>query len=158
MPPRSRALLPLVLAALLGTAVAQAADTPLAFADATRQARYEAMLAELRCLVCQNQSLADSHADLAQDLRDEVYGMIDQGMDDAAIIDFMVDRYGDFVLYRPPVKATTWALWLGPAVLVAIATVVVLRRGRGAPATSALDTQERARLDALLAERERDTP
>lgn len=147
----------LALLALLVTTSAWPADTPLGFTDPAKQARYESLLTELRCLVCQNQSLADSHAELAQDLRDEVYGMLDQGLDDAAIIDFLVARYGDFVLYRPPLKATTWALWLSPFALVAIAAVVVLRRARRPPASAALDPAERERLAALIAASERDS-
>ncbi len=146
-----------VLLAIFAVSVADAADTPLNFADPVRQARFEGLLAELRCLVCQNQSLADSHAELAQDLRNEVYAMLDRGMDDRAILAFLVDRYGDFVLYRPPLKAITWALWLGPFVLAGAAAVIVLRRARR-PATSvALDAAERERLAALRAATERDT-
>jgi len=69
---------------------------------------------ELRCLVCQNQTIAESHADLAMDLKKEVHDKLEQGLSDQEIIDFMVQRYGDFVLYRPPVKGITWLLWFGP--------------------------------------------
>ncbi|MFB6259517.1 MAG: cytochrome c-type biogenesis protein, partial [Thiohalorhabdaceae bacterium] len=80
-----------------------------------------ALLGKLRCLVCQNQSLADSDADLAQDLRDEVYvHMVEKGKTNEAIVDYLVDRYGDFVLYRPPFEPATYLLWFGPLVLLVI--------------------------------------
>lgn len=88
------------------------------FEDPAKQARYERLIEELRCLVCQNQSLADSDADLARDLRDEVYGIIQSGKDEQEAIRFLTDRYGDFVLYRPPVKPITWLLWIGPLLIL----------------------------------------
>lgn len=141
----------LVLAALLAASgAADAADTPLAFDDPTLQARYEALLEELRCLVCQNQSLADSHADLAQDMRAEVHRLLSEGRSDAEVSGYLVERYGDFVLYRPPVRATTWLLWAGPFVLLVVAGVVVLRAGaRRAPPPPPLSEAERARVAAL---------
>ena len=87
--------------------------------------------AELRCLVCQNQTIADSNAGLAEDLRNEVRAMLRQGQTDAQIVKYMTDRYGDFVLYRPPVKSTTWLLWFGPGVLLVgglVTLFLVLRR------------------------------
>lgn len=149
-----RALLGLfgVLAVVLAlVAHAHAADLPVVFDDASDQARYESLLEELRCLVCQNQSLADSHAELAQDMRDEVHRMISSGASDGAITEFLVARYGDFVLYRPPVKRTTWLLWGGPFLLLVLAAAVVIRlsrRPRTAP--QPLSDAERARLDALI--------
>ena len=88
---------------------------------------------ELRCLVCQNQSLADSDASLAQDLRAQMRLLLRRGTDDAQVRRFMTDRYGDFVLYRPPLKATTLPLWFGPGVLLAggLATLLLLLRRRG---------------------------
>ena len=88
--------------------------------------RFQALIAELRCLVCQNQSLADSNADLAIDMRREIHEMMEQGSTDEEIIQFLVDRYGDFVRYRPPVKPTTLLLWFGPFLLLAVGLVVVL--------------------------------
>ena len=102
------------------SAFVNAADVPMEFDDMQTQTRYQDLLEELRCLVCQNQTLADSHADLAQDLRNQVYRMIQEGKDNSAILDFMVTRYGDFVLYRPPLKNTTLVLWFGPFVLLLI--------------------------------------
>jgi cytochrome c-type biogenesis protein CcmH len=81
--------------------------------------RVTALTLELRCLQCQNQTIADSHADLAIDLKNQVREMMVQGKSDQEIIDFMVQRYGDFVLFRPPVKSTTWLLWFGPILLMA---------------------------------------
>jgi cytochrome c-type biogenesis protein CcmH len=91
---------------------------------------------ELRCLVCQNESLADSSAGLAQDLRAEVIVQIRDGKNDHAIKTYMTERYGDFILYNPPIKSTTWLLWFGPFVLLIIGAVVVLKiiRGRKAEA------------------------
>lgn len=136
----------------LAAGLAGAADIPYSFTDPVDQARYENLLEELRCLVCQNQSLADSHADLAQDLRDEVYRMVTAGQDEKTILRFMVDRYGDFVLYRPPFKATTLSLWFGPLLLFILVAVVWWRIQR--QSSTAIDRpltdEERARLDALL--------
>ena len=146
---RPRALLLCALLALV--TVARAADIPLSFDSAATQARYDTLLAELRCLVCQNQSLADSHAELAQDLRNEVYRMLQQGDSDQAIVDYLVARYGDFVLYRPPLRSSTWLLWIGPFVLACIGMVVVVISARRRRATvPALAPEDRARLAALL--------
>lgn len=124
------------------------------FANAEQKHRYQALLKELRCLVCQNQSLADSDAELAQDLRREVYEMLGKGEADKAILQFMVERYGDFVLYRPPFKATTAVLWLGPFVLCAgglgFLALHLRRRKAAADSADTLDEAEQARLDALL--------
>ena len=106
----------------------RAADQPLSFADTVLQSRFEALLSELRCLVCQNQTLADSHAELAQDLRHEVFRLLSEGASDEDIHAFMVARYGDFVLYNPPVKKTTAALWVGPGALLLCALTLVYRR------------------------------
>lgn len=116
------------LAAVLCAAVGAATT------DAALDARLKKLDEELRCLVCQNQSLADSNAPLAQDLRREVRSLADAGKSDAQIKEFLVARYGDFVLYRPPVKGTTWLLWFGPFVLLAgggfVWWSVTRRRGR----------------------------
>jgi len=112
---------------LMSSAMLPAADEPLQFEDADKQQRYQELLEELRCLVCQNQSLADSHADLAQDLRIEVYKMVEADQTNAGIIEFLVTRYGDFVLYRPPVKWSTILLWFGPFAILLLALVSVYR-------------------------------
>jgi cytochrome c-type biogenesis protein CcmH len=103
----------------------------LTAADPALEARMLAITGELRCLVCQNQTIADSHADLAVDLRQQVREMLQRGQTPEQIRRYMTDRYGDFVLYRPPLKASTAVLWLAPAALLAIALValaVVIRR------------------------------
>ena len=106
----------------------------LTAADPALEARMLAITGELRCLVCQNQTIADSHADLAVDLRQQVREMLQRGQTPEQIRRYMTDRYGDFILYRPPLKATTAVLWLAPATLLAIAlaalAVVIRRRSR----------------------------
>lgn len=97
------------------------------FTGNVEEDRYKELLAELRCLVCQNQSLSDSDAELAQDLRMEVYDLMAQGRDDAEIRNFLVDRYGDFVLYEPPLKPSTYLLWAGPFVLLALGILMLFR-------------------------------
>jgi cytochrome c-type biogenesis protein CcmH len=123
----------LLLAALLVLVplALPAIDTGSAFEDPAQQARYERLTSELRCLVCQNQTIADSNAELAQDLRRQTRNMIRDGKTDAEITQFMTERYGDFVLYRPPLKPTTWLLWGAPVILLlfgAIAAVIVISR------------------------------
>lgn len=112
----------------------QAPAARLTAADPALEARMLAITGELRCLVCQNQTIADSHADLAVDLRQQVREMLQRGQTPDQIRRYMTDRYGDFILYRPPLKATTAVLWLAPATLLAIAlialAVVIRRRAR----------------------------
>lgn len=127
---------------------------PLADDPAVEQ-RLIVISEELRCLVCQNESLAGSRSDLAMDLRRELRGLIKQGKTDEQIKEFMVSRYGDFVLYRPPVKPSTWLLWAGPfgLMVVGIASLFVYLRRRNAEiGTGALTDDERKRADALLQE------
>jgi cytochrome c-type biogenesis protein CcmH len=135
LPTLRKSLVALLLAAVaLGAAAKEAMP---AAADPLLEARMQAIAIELRCLVCQNQTIADSNADLAVDLRQQVREMLRQGKSNREIIDYMTARYGDFVLYRPPVKGTTMLLWFGPAVLlvggVAILWLVLRRRSRRAP-------------------------
>jgi len=115
------------LSGLLLALNAGAADVPFVFEDEADAERYQRLVEELRCLVCQNQSLADSGADLAQDLRDEIYRMIGDGLSDEEIVGFLVDRYGDFVLYRPPLKASTVLLWFGPFLVFVAAVLIAVR-------------------------------
>lgn len=122
-------------------------------ADVAIEKRMVAISEELRCLVCQNESLSGSHAELAQDLRREIRSMIAAGKTDKEILDFMVDRYGDFVRYRPPIKPTTWLLWGGPFLLLGggvAALIVFLRRRAKESAAPALSDEERRRAEALL--------
>lgn len=133
---------PALLALLLawGTAAAQAPEA---------EARYQALIEELRCLVCQNQSIAESNAPLAADLREQVRQQIASGRSDAEIVAFLTDRYGDFVLYRPPFKARTWLLWLGPFLaLVGGAALVALfiRRSQAGAVAPAPDPRAVQRL------------
>ncbi len=111
--------------------VAIAKEAAPAADDPVLEAKVMRISAELRCLVCQNQTIADSHADLAIDLRNQVREMLRQGQSEAQILDYMTQRYGDFVLYRPPVKSTTTLLWYGPAALLiggVLVLIIVLRR------------------------------
>src|SRR5690606_3600111 len=128
--------LAVVLAAM--ALVAQGKEAQPASDDPQLEARVLAIAEELRCLVCQNETIAASHADLAVDLRKQIRLKLQQGQSQRQILDFMVERYGDFVLYRPPWKARTLLLWLGPFALLAIAVVVmavnVRRRRRAAMA------------------------
>ena len=121
--PRFLALLPLLFAAFVA-----AKEAPPAAADPVLEKRVMALAEELRCLVCQNQTLADSNAPLAEDLRNQLREKMREGRSDAEVVDFLVARYGDFVLYRPPLKATTVLLWFGPLLLVAAGFAVLLRR------------------------------
>jgi cytochrome c-type biogenesis protein CcmH len=146
----------LLIALAFGIAGAKEA-APLA-EDPVVEQRLIAISEEMRCLVCQNESLAGSRAELAQDLRRELRTLIKQGKSDAEIREFMVSRYGDFVLYRPRVTPMTWLLWGGPFLLMAVGVIVLLsylrRRGR-VVADGQLTEDEARRADALLKESER---
>jgi cytochrome c-type biogenesis protein CcmH len=137
-----RALLILSLSLFACIALAQAID-PLPFKDHAQEVRFQNLTRELRCLVCQNENLADSNADLARDLRHEVFNLMQQGKSDDEIKQYLVDRYSDFVLYDPPIQGSTLLLWFGPlAILLAGAAVVVVtvrRRSRAAPAIATND-------------------
>jgi cytochrome c-type biogenesis protein CcmH len=116
---------------LNGANVAKAAEALPAAADPALEARLVRITAELRCLVCQNQTIADSHSGLADDLRREVREQLRRGVSDEQVVQYMTDRYGDFVRYRPPLKASTVLLWAGPAVLLIVGLgflALVLRR------------------------------
>lgn len=142
--------MPQVQAALPNVSVAVVAqrDAPMSVAV---QARWDHIAAELRCLVCQNESLASSNAELAVDLRREVRSLIEQGQSDADIRRFLVSRYGDFVLYKPEVKPVTWLLWFGPFVLLWGALAVAWRWMRRTPAAhTPLTDSERERVRQLL--------
>ena len=144
----------LVIILLLPSLAAAEEARPLAD-NPQVEARLKTLAVELRCLVCQNQTLADSHAPLAEDLRREVREMIAKGMSDREIIDFLVQRYGDFVLYRPPWKASTTLLWLGPFLLLiagATGLVFALRRRQKKLADVSLSEEEHNRVAQLLSE------
>ena len=148
----SRALA-LAFVALLAICNAHAGEAAPAAEDPALEKRVNALASELRCLVCQNQTIADSNAGLAIDLKNQVREKLKQGESETQIIDFMVARYGDFVLYRPPLRAATLMLWFGPILLLAAGLVVLYRRSRraGAEAGQALSTADRERAARLLA-------
>jgi cytochrome c-type biogenesis protein CcmH len=119
-----------------------AIDTEKDLPTPALQERYERLINELRCLVCQNNSIADSNAGLAADLRREVRSMLLAGKTDAEILSFMTDRYGDFVLYRPPFVPRTWLLWLAPALLLLLGAFVAVRIVRARARLAATDTDD----------------
>jgi cytochrome c-type biogenesis protein CcmH len=146
-----RLLLVLLLAA--APLPAPAKDAVPTAQDPVAAKRAVGLAEQLRCLVCQNQSIAESNAELAVDLRRQINEQIAAGRSDTEIVDFMVQRYGDFVLYRPPLKASTLFLWFGPAVLLVLGFWVlrrVLRRRQGATEDRPLSDDEHARAERLL--------
>lgn len=144
----------IVLVSVIVINPAMARINVVEFDNPEDEARYKKFSLELRCLVCQNQNIADSDAELAQDLRRELYRMIKEGKTDEEIIDFMVARYGDFVLYRPPIKSTTAALWIGPAILFVggIIFLIMFVRSRVSSSQEAIELSEdeKRRLDELV--------
>jgi len=138
------------------TGIAHAAIDTYEFANDAERARFRELTQELRCPKCQNQDLADSNAPIATDLRREIFRMLGEGKDNQQIIDFMVDRYGDFVRYKPALTSKTVVLWFGPLALlvggVVVIGVIVVRRRRTAraEASNTLSAEERQRLDTLL--------
>ena len=148
----SAALLAIFLLFCAGTLQAAATLESFNFSTEQEKQHFKDLIEELRCLVCQNQSLLDSDAELAHDLRAEVYGMIQAGNSDDQIIEFLVARYGDFVLYSPPVKPITWLIWFGPFVLLLIALFLLfraLRRQQAIPQNDLTD-EDRKRLEQVL--------
>jgi cytochrome c-type biogenesis protein CcmH len=135
----------------LTAATAYAKDAPTLAADPVLEKRVMALSAELRCLVCQNQTIADSNAELAIDLKNQVREKLGQGMSDKDVIDYMVQRYGDFVLYRPPVKSITWLLWFGPFLLLVVGIFFLgLKLSRRRTQVDALPESEMQRAAQLL--------
>lgn len=122
------------------------------FANAQMEEDYKTLVAELRCLVCQNQNLADSNAELAVDMRNKVYSMLNEGKSKTEIADFMVDRYGDFVLYRPPVKSSTFMLWFGPFIFLLIGALIAISyvRRQQNSSSGVVDSQTQKRAHSLL--------
>lgn len=127
------------------------------FTNPAQEQDYQSLISELRCLVCQNQTIADSNADLAKDLRQQVYEMLQQGRSKQDVVDFMTQRYGDFVLYRPAFNLKTGLLWLGPVafLLIGIFAAFWLAK-RKKTAEPGLAPQQQAELDALLQKGEQD--
>jgi len=136
------------------SAPARAAIEAYQFESAQMEADYNKLINELRCLVCQNQNLAGSDADLAHDLRRETYEMLNQGKSPDQVVDFMVERYGDFVLYRPQFKSTTYLLWLGPFLLLIGVLALLIRRLRAPPSSPEVDQQALARARQILENKE----
>jgi len=150
-------LLAAILALALSAAAAQAVEPNEILKDPALEQRARAISKKLRCLVCQNQSIDDSDAGLARDLRVLVRERLSAGDSDEAVVRFVVARYGDFVLLRPPVTPATYALWFGPLLLLLLAGIGVVvflkrRRPEAAPAAAPLDADEKKRLTALLAD------
>jgi len=139
----------LALALALSPA-ATAVIEPRTFEDPAKQQLYDNLIEELRCLVCQNQNLAASNADLAKDLRRQTYEMIQEDADKQEIVDYMVARYGEFVMYRPPLKASTALLWAGPVLLLGTGLVVVAVVARRRARAAELSEDERRRARRLL--------
>ena len=137
----------LLLVLLLLASAAASALEPIKFNDEAEESRFRALSAELRCVMCQNQSLADSNAQIAHDLRLQVLALMREGRTDPEIKDYLVARYSDFVLYSPPVRPSTWLLWFGPGLILlggaVVLVVVVRKRADSAPATPPTeDSQE----------------
>ena len=143
----------LILSLLIACSPGYAREAAPTAADVVVEKRMVAISEELRCLVCQNESLAGSQADLAKDLRREIREQIAQGKSDKEILDFMTGRYGDFVRYRPPLKGTTFLLWFGPFLLlvagIAALGIILRRRGKRVVETT-LSAEEQKRAEALL--------
>ena len=138
---------------ILSTSSGLAANNePVEFSDPQLEKRYHHLIQEIRCLVCQNQSLADSDADLAQDLRKEIYQMLIDNKADTEIYAFLVERYGDFVLYNPPLQENTWLLWFGPFLFLLIATViaVIIIKKQAYETNKDMSKEEQQRLSELL--------
>ncbi len=153
-------LMKCVLAAMLVCAIAlpaaHAASASAVAPDPVLEKRVMALSEQLRCLVCQNQTIADSHAELAIDLRNQVRAKMVAGWSDTQVVDYMVQRYGDFVLYKPPVKGTTWLLWFGPFVLFAGALLFLRARLRHQAVAEEPPAPELQRAQQLLAGQEAD--
>ena len=144
----------LALAAAIIATWAWGQSSEIDHPDPAVESRLKAISEELRCLVCQNQTIADSHATLAVDLRQQIRAMVGAGKTDAEIRAYMVQRYGDFVLYKPPFQRNTLLLWLGPAILIvggALALGITIRRRGALPVAMAPDDARRRELESLLA-------
>ena len=139
---------------LLSVQQLHAAEVMLEFDSPEQETRFEELLEELRCMVCQNQTLADSNARLARDLRERTYNMVRSGKSNNEIIEHMVERFGDFVLYRPPLKKTTVLLWFGPAIflIIAVSTFWLYSHRTRRKPISDLSPVERQKAQRLLDE------
>jgi cytochrome c-type biogenesis protein CcmH len=150
-----------LLAALLSFGSSAAVVESLEFNSRQEEARYRLLVNEFRCLVCQNQTVADSNADLANDLRKITYNMIQGGSSDTEIRGYMVDRYGEFVLYKPPFSAATVVIWLGPFILLLVTLTISLtfiRKRNNRPSSPAPNDEALQRVQKLLAAEQTDAP
>lgn len=160
--PMNKSLSLLLLILLLGVSLLTMSSRTMAapietfkFDSPETEKTFHKLSEELRCLVCQNQNIAESNAGLAKDLRLEIYNMLREGKSEQQIVAFMVERYGDYVLYRPPFKPLTWMLWLGPALVFVIAVFVVVRLLKAQSADTkpvSFSKEEEARIKNLHAE------
>lgn len=151
MSPLIKTLL-LAAALILGSPAQAYTLEEFQFDSPAQEVEFRELISKLRCLVCQNESLAGSQAELAQDLRNEVYRMMRAGQSKDEILTFLVDRYGDFVLYDPPLKPSTYLLWFGPFIIIAVAAFFMIRAvlSRKPAPDEDISPEERARLQALL--------
>lgn len=144
-----------LLLLLVWIGVAQAAIETFAYTNDAERERFQALTRELRCPKCQNQDLADSNAPIAADLRGEIHRLMNEGKSDEQIINYLVARYGEFVMYRPPVEQRTWLLWYGPATFLILGFCIILiivrrRQQQTLPSNAPLSADEQARLASLL--------
>ena len=143
---------------LSGAAAAEVADV-YDFSDRAQEQRYQNLIAELRCPKCQNQNIADSNAPISKDMRDAVYRMMKDGASNEKIVESLVGRFGEFVRYKPELDSRTFLLWATPAIAVfggfLVVAGVVIRSRRAGPSGPALSTEEKARVDKMLAEQDR---
>ncbi|MFK4133657.1 cytochrome c-type biogenesis protein [Pseudomonas luteola] len=144
-----------LLLLLVWIGVAQAAIETFAYTNDAERERFQALTRELRCPKCQNQDLADSNAPIAADLRGEIHRLMNEGKSDEQIITYLVARYGEFVMYRPPVEQRTWLLWYGPAAFLILGFCIILiivrrRQQQTLPSNAPLSADEQARLASLL--------
>lgn len=142
----------LLVVLIVGFLQAHSAIEPLTFNSPEQEQQYRDLLEEVRCLVCQNQSLAESNAELAGDLRKIIYEQVQSNASNEKIVDFLVSRYGDFVLYRPPVKKETWILWYGPLALILFGgtAVAIMIKRKGAVEQTELSAEEKKEIKTLL--------
>lgn len=145
-----RTLIFCVLCALTGSVLATI--DAYEFRTAEDEQRFRQLVEELRCPKCQNQNISDSNAGLAKDIKDRVFKLINEGQSNGEITDYMVERYGDFITYRPPVKPSTWFLWFGPFVLALLAAIIIFGRkaAQRSPSTVQVTPEQEARVQELL--------
>lgn len=156
-----RSLALLIITFLFSYSLVAAPVTIYKFEDKEKEKIFYKLSDELRCLVCQNQNIAESNSELAQDLRRQIYDMLQQGKSEDDIVDFMVERYGDYVLFNPPFKPMTWMLWLGPLIIFIFAAgyalATIKSKAKVEVAEETLSTEETSRLNNLKSELQQST-